>query len=576
MRRVHGIGDSRPASALETAPLMTWDDSGGWISNWLISGFFPAGLRHKPDPDLFEGKTSDGWTRDLLKPWGGECGLGLPPKAVGSRPAAPWLPVSLVGGPTLRLKDARRRHADLDRALGHADSDSWGCLWYALAAVESDRDAEVLLRFCGWDGCRLFVNGKLAFDEHSYHHIILDKEERRIRLRRGVNTLLFKLDRDGCAARVVPAPGAPQPALRQVAFAAPPPPARLSTEEQLARWVMEKQPSMPFRGRTAADLRLWQRRFRAHYRRCLGPLPADVGGRPALVSAETTAAGVERRLYELPSESGGVLPFYVMLPPPETRRNRVLIVAHGHEKTWREVAGVERGPRAAKLTVGRYTGDYALQLAERGWTTAVCCQRGFAERNDHRGPGDKCNHAAWMAMAQGHTYVALHLHDIRRMTRAVLGLPETAGAGAPGLMGISGGGSLTYLLAAADSQYAAAAAFCCLCRYRDYAMGGGCGMQIVPLLYPTGDVSEVLSLIAPRPLLIGQGRLDATFSIVTTRAICREAARAWRAAGCARDLRLAIYEKAHEVDVAAADTFFAEALRSRRPPKDRRERHARK
>lgn len=553
--------NTAPRQRVETALLSSWDNSEGWITNWLVSGFFPSGLRHNPDPCLFERKQSANWTRDQLKRWGGEGGLGLPPMARGSRSAAPWLPVSLLHGPKLRLKEVRRRHPALDKALGDADSNAWECLWYALAAVESDCDRDVLLRFCGWDGCRLFVNGELMFDEHSYHHIILDKEELRVRLRKGLNTLLFKLDRDGCAARVVPVPGAKKPVLRQVVWAPPAVPRRLSTEEQLARWALEKKPTLPFRGRTAADLGRWQKTFRAHYRRCLGPFPADVGGEPVLVGSETTAGGVERRLYELPSEAGGVLPFYLMLPPQEKRRDRVLIVAHGHEKTWKEVAGVERGPRATNLTVGEYAGDYALQLAERGWTTAVCCQRGFAERNDHWDPGDKCNHAAWMAMAQGHTYVALHLHDIRRMTRAVFGLPETAGSGAPGLVGLSGGGSLSYLLAAADPLYAAVAVFCCVCRYRDYALGAGCGMQIVPMLYPTGDVSEVLSLIAPRPLLIGQGRLDATFSVVTTRAIHGEAARAWRAAGRGRDLRLAVYEKAHEVDVGAADGFFAEALR---------------
>ncbi|MEI7881601.1 MAG: hypothetical protein WCI95_12070, partial [bacterium] len=56
----------------ETAPLVSWDHAGGWISHWLISGFFPAGLRHNPDPNLFEGKKSACWTKDLLKRWGGE------------------------------------------------------------------------------------------------------------------------------------------------------------------------------------------------------------------------------------------------------------------------------------------------------------------------------------------------------------------------------------------------------------------------------------------------------------------------------------------------------------------------
>ena len=48
----------------------------------------------------------------------------------------------------------------------------------------------------------LWVNGELVFDEHSYHHIILEMESVPFPLKQGLNTVLMKLDRDGCAARV--------------------------------------------------------------------------------------------------------------------------------------------------------------------------------------------------------------------------------------------------------------------------------------------------------------------------------------------------------------------------------------
>jgi dienelactone hydrolase len=544
-----------PAEAL---PLLTWEQTSGWIDRWTILGFFPSGLVADPDPDLFGPKRATRFAEDFLEPWGGESNCALPNGGDG---AEGWQPVALVYGPKLLLSEARRRYPALDRRLGALDSNHWDRLWYACAVIESDRDIEAVLHFCAWDGCRLFVNGLLVFEERSYHHIVLEKELVPIRLRRGRNILLFKMDRDGCAARVS-LPAGSQAVLRQVSFAPSPPPPRYSTMEQLRRWSLSKQVQQPFHGTTLADLQAWQERFREHYLRCLGPWPEPDAQQPELIATENLPDGMQRRRYELPEVGGGSLPFYLMTPPPGLDRRRVVVVAHGHEKHWQEVAGAQRGPRAAKLMVGGYTGDYALQLAHRGWTTVVCCQRGFGERNDHRGPGDKCDAAAWLAMAQGHTYVALHLHDLRRITTAVQGIPGLADHGRPGLLGLSGGGSLAYLLAAADETYAATALFCCICRYRDYALGAGCGMQIVPLLYPTGDVPEVLSLIAPRPLLIAQGRLDSTFNLPTVRAVHAEASRAWLAAGAPEGLHLCVYERAHQVDADIASQFFADQLTS--------------
>lgn len=538
-------------------PLRTWEGLDGWVDRWSILGFFPSGLVANPDPDLFEAKRATRWDEDFLAPWGGEGGLGEPLGDAGR--AESWLAVDLAYGPQLLLKEARRRLPELDRRLGALDSDRWERLWYACAVVESDRDCEAVLRFCGWDGCRLFVNGERLFEERSYHHVILEKERVAVRLRRGLNTILLKLDRDGCALRVALPPGSPA-VLRQLAYAPPAPPASLSTMEQLRRWALEKAVQLPFTGTTAAELQAWQARFREHYQRCLGPWPEAPPGGAVQVGDETLPDGVRRRRFELPDVGGAVLPYYLLTPPPAIDRRRLLVAVHGHEKHWRQVAGVEYGPRPAQMSVGGYTGDYALQLARRGWTTMVCCERAFGERNDHRGPGDKCDAAAWLAMAQGHTLVALHLHDLQRMTATVMAMPEFAGHGRPGLLGISGGGTLAYLLAAADPTYAATVLFCCICRYRDYAIHGGCGMQVVPLLWPTGDVPEVLSLIAPRPLLIAQGRLDATFNLPTTQAVATEAERAWQAAGAAERLRCAVYERAHQVDIDLADGFLAAHL----------------
>jgi hypothetical protein len=52
--------------------------------------------------------------------------------------------------------------------------------WYALAAIDSAEKIDAALKFCVWDGTRLFFNGELIFDEHSWHHDIVDRESIRL------------------------------------------------------------------------------------------------------------------------------------------------------------------------------------------------------------------------------------------------------------------------------------------------------------------------------------------------------------------------------------------------------------
>ncbi|MCX7806459.1 MAG: alpha/beta hydrolase family protein, partial [Planctomycetota bacterium] len=109
--------------------------------------------------------------------------------------------------------------------------------------------------------------------------------------------------------------------------------------------------------------------------------------------------------------------------------------------------------------------------------------------------------------------------------------------------------------------FRAVAPFCGICRYRDYAMGfNGCGLQVVPRLYPAGDVGEVLSLIAPRPLMIAQGRLDSTFDIITARSVFEDAKRAYEAVGASDRIELCIYERPHQYDPDLAERFFLKWL----------------
>jgi dienelactone hydrolase len=163
-------------------------------------------------------------------------------------------------------------------------------------------------------------------------------------------------------------------------------------------------------------------------------------------------------------------------------------------------------------------------------------------------------------MSMGYTLPRLHIADLHRLHDFVCTLPNVK-AGRIGLGGLSGGGTLSYLTGAFDERFKAVCVMCGMCRYNDYAVGiNGCGMQVVPRLYPTGDVGEVLSLIAPRPLLLGQGRLDSTFDVIQFKSIAEDARRAYVAAGAEDRFQASVFDLAHQFNVDLAAEFYMKWL----------------
>ena len=537
--------------SLSYRSLMRLDNVGGFLCDWHLAGPFDSDIAVDWNAYAWQPKTSKTWQEDHLARWGGcEAIRGIPSPTAGLRWNWDLLPMNWPA--KLSLQTGAQEYPRWAELTDGLDPNCWMKLYYALAVVESPREMDAHLHFSGWDGCRLWTNGHRVFDEHSYHHVVIDMEQVDFRLAAGLNTFLFQLDRGGVAARISldGKPDGSLDELRSVAFSPIPEPRRVGTMVQLRRLAVNQKILMPFSGRTSEELSKWQDAFYAYYVSCLGKAPLDrlptAGGK--LVSI-TQREGYVEHLYDLPTEADSRMPGHVLLPEPSRRNGRALVIAHGHED-YRSLLGRDGNSPENPFR------DYARQLAQRGFVVGVICERGFAVRNDIDREGDLCNIAAMMALTQGCTLPRLHIADLQ-ILYDLLASTEGVDSSRIGVAGLSGGASLSYLTAAMDRRFAAAAEFCGLCRYVEYAAGPeGCGMQIVPRVFPTGDTGEILSLIAPRPLLLAQGRKDATFHTIGVRSIAADAMRAYIAAGVPDHLEVAIFDRAHEFDVDIAENFF--------------------
>ena len=544
---------------MERRKLSRYEDGTGFILDWMITGFFPNGTQCDHDPDIYEPKVSRFWSHDYLAPYGGAAAIRGLPRPKGICPVE-WLPVrGEERSPKIWLQSFLRAYPELAQAFpGEA---KWNHQWYALALIESDRAQPAELRLCGQDGCQVWWNGEFLFEEHAWHKLAFDLNVIPVRLKKGVNTLLLKLDRHGLLARITAPGGTKLPGeVRALSVAEPrrnPP----GTYEQLSRYAQTLKVALPCRAKSATEHARWRRAALAHYRACVGPFPRLPAKLPRIEPvAEVARDGYTRYRYHLPREAGTSVPVYVLVPDRERRNGRTVVCPHGHGQDDKVVAGVEPPAKPYANWCGPFTGNYAEQLAQAGFVTATWAARALShERADTPAGTDPCGYASQCAQAMGMTLPGLHLFDLHGVADFVATLPGVD-AKRLGLTGLSGGGTLTYLAGAYDERFKAVAVFCGLLGYADYATGDGCGMQVVPGLYPTLDVGELLGLIAPRPLLLAQGRRDVLFNIFRLQRFAREARQAYGAVGRKDRVETCLYDLAHQVNIDDAIDFFTRRL----------------
>ena len=259
-------------------------------------------------------------------------------------------------------------------------------------------------------------------------------------------------------------------------------------------------------GDSAEEFLAWRRMFREK----LEELRGDVLARPApdveLLDRTELDDHVRQRI-RINSVLGSKITAYLLLPRPLPRRPGPGVLAfHGHVPGGKEpTAGVL--PVPADL----HPADYGLATVRAGFVTICPDWWGWGERADPRhdeGPGHPCNVKFMAAQMYGVSLLSIMLSDATASLEALAARPEVDPQRII-VVGNSFGGRMSMWTAAMDDRVAGAVcagAFNCF-RERSLALSS-CGAQYFPGLLRWGDMEEVFSSIAPRPLLVVCGRDD--------------------------------------------------------------------
>ena len=337
------------------------------------------------------------------------------------------------------------------------------------------------------------------------------------------------------------------------------------------RWAEEHVPAFSFTAKT--DFNRWKSAARPAVLATLGDMPDKVPPQAELMATwEHDGLIKQRWLINVGKHIAAV--FLVNYPSglcaKETRP--AILCCHGHGAHGKEpVMGNESSP-ALRDAITRHNYNYGHQMAKAGYITYAIDWIGFGERNDSNKPNwhqqgasrhrsDWCDIYYLNATMLGTTPLAIHIAHGMAATDFAVTLPHVD-ARRLGVMGLSGGGTLTTWLAIYDDRMKAAEIICYSDLFACFAIRdfNHCGMQITPGLYKLVDLPELQGLIAPKPLLVDIGIHDTCFLIDGAMACHEQLKSIYATAGVADHLHLDLFPGEHAWGANKSIDFFGKYL----------------
>ena len=242
------------------------------------------------------------------------------------------------------------------------------------------------------------------------------------------------------------------------------------------------------------------------------------------------------------------IPVYYFVPHNLKKKTPAIVCLHGH-------SGIDPYIRlnetpAQKKKTDEHALDYAVYMAEHGYTTAAIVVRGWNEtagRQDYgiKSPRRSCHETTMNAFLMGMTPQGIRCWDAMR----VIDFLETQDQVDPqriGVCGLSGGGTLTMYLPILDDRVKLAMIAGAFSEYRTsiYAIHH-CICNTLPGIMREGEMADVVALHAPRPVLLINGIDDRIFPIDGARKEYARLKKVYELLGCPENVDADFFEGGH-------------------------------
>ena len=274
---------------------------------------------------------------------------------------------------------------------------------------------------------------------------------------------------------------------------------------------------LKFQARTRAQAESWQKTLRTKLTELLGGFPTERVALAPMKHETIQLAGYRRDKVVFHTRAGMSVLAYVLIPEGVRGPVPTVICVPGHGRGVVDIVGIDDRGQERTSKAG-YQHDFAIQVVEAGMAAVAIEPLGFGARRDlitmRKGQGTSaCQPAAGGAMLVGETILGWRVWDVMRTVDYIQTRPELD-ANRVGLMGISGGGTVTLFGAALEPRIRAAMVSGYLNTFVD-SIGSlsHCIDNYVPGILNWAEMHDIGGLIAPRPLFSEAGERDNIFPI---------------------------------------------------------------
>lgn len=288
----------------------------------------------------------------------------------------------------------------------------------------------------------------------------------------------------------------------------------------LGRIYDRRRQSFACRARSQAAFGAWLGSARPALRRLVGldRIQSSLGDhKPAVdLAASEDMGSYTRQLGHLCSEPDVVVPFWLLVPKGEGPFPLGLF-PHGHEPYGMDTYVGIWDSDEKRHRIEREDRDVAVQAVRRGFIAIAPTTRGFApaalpDVTGRHGDRD-CRSQLIHCVLAGRTAIGERVWDLQCLLDWACARPDVDRRRVL-MMGNSGGGVATLYAAACDTRVTIAVPSCSFCSL--VSSEGNvhhCDCNTVPGILGWGCIHDVAGLIAPRHLLIVNGRHDALFPV---------------------------------------------------------------
>jgi dienelactone hydrolase len=246
---------------------------------------------------------------------------------------------------------------------------------------------------------------------------------------------------------------------------------------------------------------------------------------------------------------------YLCLPKGATGKLPWFVCLQGHSSGMHLSIGVDAEDETADIDV-EGDRDFGLGCMQRGIAALCLEQRCFGEREEHvvdrsQAKQSRCHDGTLHALMLGRTMLGERVYDVDRAIDYLL-TRNDVDATRLGVMGNSGGGTVSLFSAATLDRVTHAMPSCYFCTFRASIMSlHHCEDNYVPGLMPVAEMADILGTFAPKPVVCVAGEQDEIFPIEATRSEFERLQRIYADAGASDNCRLVVGEGGHR--------FYAEA-----------------